>query len=103
MFLRRSLLILLVLAALVNVGCATVETQCGMGHVYPTEQRLPVSGRVIVDWIYQQGLPFDRYGEAYVLDGALVVRMKGEPPQFGDVCGLAKLGHELTHYYRSHQ
>jgi hypothetical protein len=100
---RRLLLTSLVGIALVVVGCATPEKQCGMLPVKATTERLPSSGRVIVDWIYQQEMSFARYGEAYLLDGQTVIRMRGEPPRFDDVCGLAKLGHEVVHSYRSHQ
>lgn len=105
MFLRRLLLTALVLAALAIAlsGCASVETQCGMGGVWTSNDRAPASGSVVIAWIYEQDLPFNRYGEAFVLNGQTVIRMKGEPPQWGDTCGLAKLGHEVLHTYRSHQ
>lgn len=105
LYLRRIGLVTLVLVALSAFlsGCASVETQCGMGGVWATNERLPSSGSVRVDWLYEQNIPAHRYGESYVLNGQTVIRMKGEPPHWGDTCGLAKLGHEIAHSYRSHQ
>lgn len=104
MFLRRSLLILLVLAALALVlqGCASPAVQCGMRDDYEPDryrhhEPVATTGRVTVTWLYRQGFEDNRYGESFVSGDELVVRMRGEPPTHNDVCGLARLGHEIAH------
>lgn len=89
---RRLLLILLVLMS----GCASLEQQCGMKPVSQTAT-VPYSGSVRVQWIYGQDVGPERYGVALPFDGFVIIRMKGEPPRFDDVCAMAKIGHEVVH------
>jgi hypothetical protein len=96
---RRLLVIAFVVAAftLVLGGCTSIERACDMAPVTQTA-RVAESGRVVVSWVYGQQLTTPNwYGEAYPLQGEVIIRMKGEPPAFDDVCGLARLGHEVAH------
>lgn len=97
MLLRRLILVTLVLVALswVLQGCATVDVQCGMRADYKASP-LPAHGRATFAWSYGVGFSGNQYGEA-IPGEVTVIRLAGTPPTFNDVCGLARLGHEVAH------
>src|SRR5688500_8180600 len=89
----------LLLASLVGLSaCAGLDPRdCGMS---PVTQSAPVAhaGDVRVQWLYGQQVQWNWYGEALSIGpGAVIIRMAGAPPRFNDVCGLARLGHEVAH------
>lgn len=98
MFLRRLILVTLVLIPLIYIlaGCASVDVQCDMRVDYRSSP-IPAHGKTTFAWSYGQGflLP-TQYGEAIASD-ITVIRLRGDPPTFNDICGLARLGHEVAH------
>ena len=89
MIIRRSLLIVLVLTCLVNVGCA----------MYETRKPAAETGTVLVTWSFNQSFPDGRCGEAITLGpGHYLIRLRGEPPTFNDTARLECLGHEALHF-----
>lgn len=103
MFLRRLLLIALVLATLwACFGCATPAIQCGMRDDYSSAEPFPVSGEVTIRWrYYAQPSNPNAYGDADCWEQGTrrfcELRLVGDPANFNDVCKLAKLGHEVGH------
>lgn len=97
--LRRLILVALVAAALLNLlaACATPAVQCQMRDDYTVGAGVPVTGSVTLTWVYGQGFGGRQYGEAIDAGGLQIVRLAGDPPDFNDICGLARLGHEVAH------
>jgi hypothetical protein len=94
-FLRRSVLILLVIAAaaLALSGCATD----GISTRYETTEPVARQGKACFAWSFGQGFEGTQVGEVISADGLYIVRIAGEPPKFNDLQGLARLGHEVGH------
>lgn len=102
MILRRAILASLVMAcAFLAFGCATPGVMCDMKVDYPSESAVPLVGNVRLAWRFEAEQRGGAYGNTDCMasdDGRLcVVKLKGPPPSFSDVCGLAKLGHEMRH------
>jgi hypothetical protein len=87
-------------------GCATPDLVCGMRADYAKETPVAPRGHVRLTWRYipkgeWSGCAPNSYGCApsYIgPDGEEVytLRLK-EAPEFGDVCKLARFGHEVAH------
>jgi hypothetical protein len=101
MYSRSATLRRLLLATLVVAACSHVEPRptvaqaCNMRADYVTVERAPAHGDIRLQWAYLQPFTGDHIGStAHVGDGA-IVSLAGAPPGFDDVCGLAKLGHNV--------
>jgi hypothetical protein len=100
MILRRILLLSLVAYCASLIGCTTPDVVCGMRINYVSDVRPPAQGNVRLAWSFNAGQRVGSYGNADCTKGddpLCVLRLKGEPPRFDDVCGMAKFGHELLH------
>jgi hypothetical protein len=68
---------------------------------YANETPMAAQGNVRLAWRFDAEQPRGQYGvtDCYATDGErlCLVRLKGPPPRFNDVCALAKLGHEIGH------
>lgn len=85
-------------AALVALGgCASTDVQCGLRADYQTRAGVPFTGRTTIAWTYGQGFSGRQLGEMIDTPDVKILRLRGDPPDFNDVCGLALLGHELAH------
>lgn len=83
--------------AITVAGCATVDLQCGMRADYKTQMTVSRSGKVSIAWVYGAGFEGHQYGEMIDADDVKIIRMTGEPPDFNNICDLARLGHEVAH------
>lgn len=104
---RRILLASLVapcaLAVVLN-GCATPDLVCDMKADYSAETLAAMQGKVLIRWEYNQGalLPPNVNGTTQCFPGDpkfCLIRMRGNPASFHDVCGMAKEVHELHHAF----
>jgi hypothetical protein len=97
---RRFLLLSLVAYCASLLGCATPDAICDMRVRYE-ERPMTSTGNVRLAWRFDAETREGNYGvtDCYETDGErlCLVRLKGPPPKFSDVCGLAKLGHEVAH------
>ena len=101
MNLRRFFLSSLVLACGMN-ACATADVVCDMRTDYATEAPEAQEGKVLIRWKYNADLPPNTYGttECYPGDPKFcLIRMKGEPSSYHNVCGIARLRHEERHAF----
>jgi len=109
---RRCLRLLLPLLALplgsgcatlvlpICFGCTTPAVMCNMKVDYEHQQPMDKTGNVQLAWRWEAEMPAQTYGLASCTDDhppVCMVRLKGPPPKFSDVCGLAKFGHEVAH------
>ena len=83
-------------------GCATPGVQCGMKDNYQHVMPVADSGTVTIHWQYgpkpRQGV----YGLTTChykigLGQECFIALEGPAPTANDVCGLAKIGHEVGH------
>lgn len=100
---RRLLLLALVAvcALAVLVSCTTPDVACDMRADYTRTTPPYMEGRVTVRWEFNADLPRGVNGstECFGLPDArfCIVKMKGPPADFNDVCALAKEVHEIHH------
>lgn len=96
-FLRRALLVVLVLAAASQLpGCATPAQICDVRQDY-TSTPVPTRGAVRVTWEVKP-LPAGRYGYATCDRAGQNCHIElADLPDFNNVCRLADFGHELAH------
>lgn len=104
MLLRRLLLISLVLICLLAIlaGCTTADVACDMRANYENETPPWMEGTVKVKWQYNAAdLPPNVNGNADCFgpidDRFCILKIKGPPASFNNICGLAKETHELHH------
>lgn len=100
MILRRLLLASLVLYCASLIGCATPDVMCQMKTQYGAEVAMAKTGNVRLAWRFEAEQKPGFYGVADCTKGddpLCLLRLKGSPPKFDDVCGLARLGHEVAH------
>ena len=93
-------LALLVLLAVPLSGCTTPGVACDMRTEYASEAPMTETGNVRIAWRFNAEQPAHQYGVTDCAKGddpLCLVRLKGAPPKFDDVCGLAKFGHEVAH------
>lgn len=100
---RRLILAACVLVCAVNVSCATPDVVCDMRTDYAWESPEATEGVVTIRWRYGQDayLPANVNGntECWGLGDAkfCLIRMRGKPESFRNVCGMAKQRHEEKH------
>jgi hypothetical protein len=110
---RRRLLAVVVLVlgaiplALMLSGCATPDVACGMRADYQQLAMPAQDGEVWLRWHFNAQEPAPRYGITRCWtrpDGerACRVDLNEAPPRFNDICGLARLGHEVVHPMGAH-
>lgn len=76
-------------------GCASVD--CNMKTDYAQMTPVPESGSVAFSWQYRSALQEGLYGLTRCNGDSCHLMMDGTPPDFSDICGLARLGHEVSH------
>jgi hypothetical protein len=103
-YLRRAFTCSLVLlCASWLPSCATPDLICNMKIDYAGDAQhssVAPQGNVRLAWRFNAEQRAGFYGNADCMKGddpLCVVRLKGAPPKFSDVCGLARLGHEVAH------
>jgi hypothetical protein len=102
---RRSLALRrLILVAVVLAACSQIESRPTLSQTcnISTAERAAVAprhGQVELAWAFEQGFAAadGRWGETTCQGRACVVRLAGPAPAFDDICGLARLGHEVRH------
>lgn len=106
---RRILVALPVLitgAAVLLNGCATADVVCDMKADYAAETLAAMQGKVLIRWEYNQDayLPPNVNGTTECFPGDprfCLIRMRGNPASFHDICGMAKEVHELHHAFKA--
>ena len=78
-------------------GCASPEQVCDMKADFREEIPMSGSGEKTIRWQFGAEVAVGYYGMTYCDDSVCRVDLKGKPPRFSDVCGLARFGHELAH------
>jgi hypothetical protein len=76
---------------------------CDMKTDYSVNVPMASQGSRLLRWQwYADGrcLP-GSYGCAECFGDTCTVLLNGSPPKWDDVCGLAKLGHEISHYMKA--
>lgn len=98
---RRALLLLLVGICGMN-ACTTADVACDMKADYSDETLAAMRGKVLVRWEYNASLPPGINGTTECFPGDpkfCLIKMRGNPASFHDVCGMAKEVHELHHAF----
>jgi hypothetical protein len=103
-YLRRAFTCSLVLLCASNLpSCATPDIICNMKIDYAGDTQhgdVAPQGNVRLAWRFNAEQRNGSYGNADCTRGddpLCIVRLKDAPPKFSDVCGLARLGHEVAH------
>lgn len=92
---RRVLLAALVFAS----ACTTPDVACRMKADYVGHCAIAAEGSKRLRWVFNaQGrcLP-NSYGCVECYGDTCTAYLRDAPPTINDVCGLARLGHELCH------
>jgi hypothetical protein len=104
---RRRMLALVVLlggaSPLLLASCATPDVACNIRADYRAVTAVPHSGIANVSWRYDAQLGQNVRGDALCVETSAGrqchLRFVGKPPEFTDVCGMARLGHEFLHAF----
>ena len=89
--------LLLAICCFTLAGCATPELMCDMKADFREQTPMQGSGEKTIRWQFGAEVGTGFYGMTYCDESICQVDMKGKPPSFSDVCGLARFGHELAH------
>lgn len=88
----------------VLASCATAGVQCDMRTEYERPSAASTKGAAHLTWSFDAAIEPGKYGDTLCVETRLGrqcdVRLAGPPPAFDDVCGLARLGHEVGHVMR---
>lgn len=95
--------LLFALALAVAPEQPAIGNQCDMKANYADVIAATPEGTVTIHWRYRADseLASTVYGDTTCRDTFMgkvcEIRMRGDPPNVNDVCGLARLGHEAGH------
>jgi hypothetical protein len=87
--------------SLLLAGCASPEVVCDMRVDYERMSAVAQSGSVRLDWQFVRQVKPGTYGSAWCNGDHCLLTLQMEPPNFSEVCQLARLGHEVLHVMKA--